>query len=190
MNAASVHTIHVTVMALIPMERELFQITERWDVEAMCGFLAQPELYWQINDHLSPQPEALNWREYVSRQDVATYAATWEGNIVGYVQFLKRTSVGAEMTVAFREGFRGRIAKTLTLAAMANAFEKKMLLKLWATVPTDNRLALRAAVHIGMRKEGQLTKSIVRADGVRDLVLFGITRDEFLRGHKGNGATP
>ena len=113
----------------------MFGLSERWDMDALCAFLAQPELYWEINDHLSAQPEQLNWPNYVSRHDVATWAATWDGNIIGYVQFLKRTSIGAEMTLAFRENFRGRIAKTLTLAAMAQAFEKKGLLKIWATVP-------------------------------------------------------
>ena len=166
----------------------MYQMSERWDVETVSRFMADPQLYWAINDRLSPQPEQLNWPEYLSRPDVATYVATFYGNIVGYVQFLRRTMIGAEMTVAFRENHRGKVAKTLTLWALAHVFREKRMLKVWAAVPSDNRLALVAARHIGMRLEGKLTKAIVREGGICDLLIFGLTRDEFLEMRFGNGA--
>jgi RimJ/RimL family protein N-acetyltransferase len=84
----------------------------------------------------------------------------------------------------------------MTTYALAQAFKEKGLLKVWGAVPTDNRLALLAARHIGMRQEGVLTQAIVREEGgLRDLVLFGLTKEQFLAGQppprkRLNGAHP
>ena len=148
----------------------------------VANLMAVPELYWSINDRLSPQPDQLNWPEYLSRQDVATFVASYGPHPIGYVQFIRKTSILAEMTVAFMDKFRGSVAKQLTLYAMSLVFKEKGILKIFGTVPTDNRRALYAARHIGMRKEGVLTQAIVREGGLNDLVVFGITKSQFLAG--------
>ena len=149
-------------------------------MHAVAALMSIPELYWAINDRLSPQPEQLNWQEYLSRPDVATYVATAHNQAMGYVQFVRKTSIMAELTVAFLPPFRGNVARHLTLYAIADVFKTKGMLKIYATVPSDNRAALYAARFIGMKKEGQLTRAIVRDGGVRDLVVFGLTKEQLL----------
>jgi RimJ/RimL family protein N-acetyltransferase len=157
--------------------------------------MALPEIYWATHDRLAPLPEVVDWQRDLSLPDVATFTATFRNNVIGYVQFTRRTSIGAEMHVAFRENFRGRVARTMTLHAMATVFRDRGLLKIWGGVPADNRRAQLAARHIGMKHEGTLTQAIVReAGGVRDLLIFGITKAEFLtrtvKRHKSNGTSP
>jgi len=162
-------------------------MTERYNLRAMCEFMARPEIYWATHDRLFPQPEQVNFAPELTHPQTATFAAMFHGNIVGYVQFMRRTSVGVEMHVAFREGFRGLIAKNMTLFAMAQLCQRGIL-KFWAGIPSDNRLALRAAYHIGMRQEGTLTKAIVTEAGLRDLLIYGITKERLLGRSSGNGS--
>lgn len=162
-------------------------ITDRWtagSVNRICEFMRIPELYWSVNDRLYPQPDERDLESWIRQPDVSTFVASWDHTIIGYVQFVRRSSVCAEMTVAYAPQWRGNCARTLTLYAMAELFKSRGILKIIAGVPTDNRAALVAARIIGMRKEGQLTKAIVREDGLRDLVVFGITKDEFLSAAK------
>jgi RimJ/RimL family protein N-acetyltransferase len=169
----------------------MFQISERHDREATAAFMALPEIYWATHDRLAPQPEAVDWQHELSLPSVATFTATFKGNVIGYVQFTRRTSIGVEIHVAFRENFRGKVAKVMTLAAMATMFRDRGVLKVWGVVPADNRLAQLAAYHVGMKLEGTLTRAIVREEGgVRDLLIFGITKEQFLKGRRLNGATP
>jgi RimJ/RimL family protein N-acetyltransferase len=163
-----------------------YNISERYDMQAMCQFMARPEIYWATHDRLFPQPEQVDFTQELYHPQTATFAATFRGQIIGYVQFMRRTSIGAEMHLAFREGFRGKIAKAMTLFALSQIFQRGML-KVWAGVPSDNRLALLAARHIGMKQEGTLTRAIVTNEGLRDLHIFAISKDA-LFGHKsGNG---
>lgn len=164
----------------------MFAMSERYDMQAMCQFMARPEIYWATHDRLFPQPEQVDFRPELCHPQTATFAAMYQGQIVGYVQFMRRTSISAEMHLAFREGFRGKVAKTMTLYAMSQIFQRGML-KVWAGVPSDNRLALLAARHIGMKQEGTLTRAIVTEGGLRDLLVFAISKDALI-GHKaGNG---
>lgn len=164
----------------------MYGISERYDMQAMCQFMARPEVYWATHDRLFPQPEQVDFTRELAHPQTATFAATYKDQIIGYVQFLRRTSIAAEMHLAFREGFRGKIAKVLTLYAMSQVFQRGML-KLWAGIPSNNHLALHAARHIGMKQEGTLTGAIVTDEGLRDLLIFAISKD-MLMGHKfGNG---
>lgn len=167
----------------------MYAVSERYDMEAMCQFMARPEIYWATHDRLFPQPEQVNFKQELCHPQTATFAGLYEGQIIGYVQFNRRTSIGVEMHVAFREGFRGRVAKNMTLYAMS-LMRFRGILKFWAGIPSDNRLALLAARHIGMTQEGTLTKAIVTDGGLRDLLIFGITKERLLGHSSGNGAMP
>ena len=161
-----------------------YEISAQWKeghVPVIAAFMREPRIYWAINDHLAMQPESWNIEEYIKHPDVQTYVAAHNDMMIGYVQFVRRTSMCGEMTVAFAPHWRGGIAREMTRYAMAEMFRTGSLLKIFASVPTDNKPAIFAARHIGMKQEGRLTKAIVRADGLRDLLIFGVTRDEFLR---------
>lgn len=161
-----------------------YAITDRWtqgSVERICQFMRIPDIYWGVNDRLYPQPEERDLESWLKHPDVATFVCSSDQTIIGYIQFARRSSICVEMTVAFARHWRGYVARGMTLYAMAEMFRKNGILKIFAGVPTDNRGATWAAHHIGMKCEGRLTKSIIREDGVRDLLIFGITKEEFLK---------
>lgn len=162
-----------------------FGATDNFNHEAMQDFMRMPDIYWSATDALAPQPEAVDFATHLVHQDTWTLAITYSSQyIVGYVQFIKRTSVGAEIHVGFHPNFRGKVAKAAIQYAIGLAFGVKHLVKLWATIPSDNRPAIALARAIGFQPEGRLRQSIMRGEskwgkaGLKDLVLLGLSRDQ------------
>lgn len=154
----------------------MFSATDQFDPYKMQAFCRRPEIYWAINDAMSPQPEAMDFISHLMSQYTWTVAAQWDGEIIGYVQFVQRTSVAAEMTVGFHPQARGRVARTFTEYAIGRAFTERGLLKLCAVIPADNRRAIVAAYVMHFRLEGRLRNSVVRDGGLQDLLVFGLER--------------
>jgi RimJ/RimL family protein N-acetyltransferase len=155
----------------------VFSATDQFDPYAMQEFMRRPEIYWAVSDTMSPPPEAMDFIGHLTSPYVWTVAALWQQDIIGYVLFETRTTVSAVLHVAFLEGARGQVARAFTQHAIGRAFTERGLLKLWAFVPTDNRRALMGARHLGFHEEGRLTKSIMRNDGLRDLIVMGLEKD-------------
>lgn len=158
-----------------------FAVTDRFDAEAMQAFMRRPDVYWSSGDALMPPPEAMNFVEHMAHPDVYTLAATHAGHVVGYVQFNRRTSIGAEIHVGFHPQYRGFVAKRVIEYAIGLVFRDKGLLKLWATVPSDNRAAVLGAKAIGFVVEGRIRNAIVRDVGgggppLADLIILGLSR--------------
>lgn len=159
-------------------------VTDRFEPEAMQAFRRRSDLFWEGADALSPPPESLDFIAHMLHPDVWTVAGVIAGHIFGFVEFNKRTSIGAEIHVGFHPQFRGRIARAVTLYAIGLAFKERGLLKLWAPIPSDHKAALMAARLIGFRQEGRLTRAIVRravaVDGsppLADLVLMSLSKE-------------
>ena len=144
--------------------------------------MRHPDIYWPTRDAIAPQPENVHF--IFDDPEVWTVAALWDGHIIGYVQFIRKTSIGAEVHTAFMPEFRGKPAKAIGQFAIAKAFTEKALLKLWAPIPSDNRPAMMAARLMGFRVEGRLTRAIIRGDsrwgkaGIYDMVLFSLNRGD------------
>jgi RimJ/RimL family protein N-acetyltransferase len=161
-----------------------FAATDNFNHEAMQDFMRIPEIYWSAADALSPQPEQIDFVGHMSHPDTWTVAIHYGEFIVGYVQFIKRTSVGAEIHTGFHPNFRGRVAKEAIQYAIGIAFSVKHLLKLWAIVPSDNRPAIVLARAVGFEPEGRLRQAIMRGEskwgkaGLKDLVILGLSRDQ------------
>lgn len=168
--------------------------TDQFSPEAMQALRRRPDLYWAMSDALAPPPENVDFIEHMLHPDVWTVAGTLNGYVFGYVEFVRRTSIGAEIHVGFHPQFRGVIARAITQYAISRAFGEKGLVKLWAPIPSDNRAALFGARHLGFREEGRLTAAIVRNtdDGgppLRDLVIMALSkRTNSPRGHPGERA--
>lgn len=161
--------------------RSPFQVTDNFDVGAMDSFMRTPEVYWSAVDALAPQPEEIDFTGHILSRDVLTYACTFQDTIVGYVQFIKRTSIGGEIHTGFHRQFRGKIAKSFIQYAIALVFRDKLLVKIWAMIPSDNKPAIYLARHIGFAHEGRLKDAVVRSvkgggPPVRDLVIMGLRR--------------
>jgi L-amino acid N-acyltransferase YncA len=144
----------------------------------MQEFMRRPEIYWAVSDSMSPAPEQMDFIGHLTSPYVWTVAALWEGSVIGYVLFETRTSVSAVIHVAFHPQARGMVARAFAQYAIGRAFTERGLLKLWAFIPTDNKRALFGARHLGFHQEGLLTKSIMRSDGLRDLVVMGLEKGQ------------
>lgn len=153
-----------------------FSATDQFDPQAMQAFMRQPEIYWATSDRMAPPPEVMDFIGHLMSPYTWTVAAKWEQTIIGYVQFVQRTSVLAELHVAFHPQARGLVARTFTGYAIARAFTERGLLKLLAVIPSDNRRAVMAAHLMHFRLEGTLTCAIVRESGLRDLLLFTLEK--------------
>jgi RimJ/RimL family protein N-acetyltransferase len=104
--------------------------------------------------------------------------------IIGYVLFVKRTSVGAEIHCGFHPQARGKIAKACIEDAIHRAFTDKGLVKLWGIIPSDNRRAIHMAKTIGFACEGRLRRAMMRGGqmcqdcppGLYDLLIMGMSK--------------
>ena len=120
----------------------------------------------------------------MTHQHTYTVAVHVNHYIIGYVQFVQRTSIGAEIHVGFHPNFRGVIAKAGIEDAIRTVFEKKGILKLWAIIPSDNRPAILLAKAVGFEPEGRITRAIMRGGskwsepGLKDLVILGLNRPD------------
>lgn len=166
------------------MTEAQFGATEHFNLEAMQDFMRVPEIYWSATDALAPPPEAMDFVSHMAHPDTSTIAITYGQFIIGYVQFIRRTSVGAEIHVGFHPNFRGGIAKAAIQYAIGVAFSEKGMVKLWAIIPSDNRPAILGAKAVGFSPEGRLRQAIMRGGshfgeaGLKDLVLLGLSRDQ------------
>jgi RimJ/RimL family protein N-acetyltransferase len=154
-----------------------FAATDTFDVDAMATFMRRPEIYWPASDCLAPPPEAMKFEEHLVSPHVWTVAATFQGHIIGYVQFIQKTTIGAEVHIGFHPQARGKVAKVMFEHAIALAFRDRGLTKLWGIIASDNKPALRMAGAVGFRREGRITNSIVRKhDGegppLSDLIIM------------------
>lgn len=154
----------------------MFSATDSFDPYEMQAFMKRPEIYWATSDSMAPPPEAMDFIGHLRSTYTWTIAAQWDGTIIGYVQFVQRTSVLAELHVAFHPQARGRVARTFTEHAIGRAFTERGLLKLLAIVPSDNRRAVMAAHIMHFRLEGRVSRAIMREGGLRDLLLFGLEK--------------
>jgi RimJ/RimL family protein N-acetyltransferase len=160
-----------------------FGATDRFDREEMQKVMRMPDIYWSMADALAPQPEAVDFVGHMAHPDTWTVAGTYGHHIIGFVQFIRRTSIGAEIHVGFHPQFRGIVAKSIIQYAIGMAFEEKHLLKLWAIIPSDNRPCIALARAVGFQPEGRLARSIVRGPsrwgeaGLKDLVLLGLSKE-------------
>ena len=155
----------------------MFSATDQFDPMEMSLFMRRPDIYWPTSYSMAPPPEAMDFVEHMLKPFTWTVAAMWAGEIIGYVQLLQRTSIMAEVTVSFHPQARGRIARTFFEYTMGRAFTERGLLKLTASIPSDNRRAIIAAYVMHFKLEGRLTGAIVRDCGICDLLLFGLNRD-------------
>jgi ribosomal protein S18 acetylase RimI-like enzyme len=159
-----------------------FNVTDRFDADAMQSFMRQPGMYWPTQDALAPQPDEINFVERMLSPSVWTYAATLGGHICGYVQFVARTSVMSEITAGFHPQCRGRIAKAIAAHAIGLAFRDLGVVKIIACVPADNRPARMVVRLLGFDEEARLHDAIVRpmtdkfTTPLRDIIIYSLTR--------------
>lgn len=155
----------------------VFSATDRFDPFVMQQLMRRPDIFWASADAMSPPPEEIDFVEHLAHPDTYTFAGTYKNTIIGFVRFVKRTTVLAEIHVGFLPGFRGQIAKAIIEYAIAAVFQFKGCRQLLAIIASDNRAAIQMARHIGFKPTARLRDAIVKKDGLRDLVLLTLTRE-------------
>lgn len=166
------------------MVSDLLTITDRFDPNAMQAFMRRPDMYWPSTDALAPPPEAMDFIAHLLHSDTYTLACCVEDHLAGYVKFVKRTSISAEIHLAFLPQLGGRVKKAFGQAAIAKAFGDLGLVNLWACIPSDLRGLIWVAKQVGFEEIGRFPKGIVRqlqpggADPRRDLVLLNLSRSK------------
>lgn len=164
------------------MSEQTFTITDRFDPVAMQEFMRRPDMYWPATDALAPPPDSIDFIAHLLHSDTYTLACCVLDHLVGYVKFVKRTSISAEIHVAFLPQLSGQAKKAFGQAAVGRAFSDLGLINLWATIPSDQRGLIWVAKQIGFVEVGRLPKGIVRplqpggADPRRDIVILNLSR--------------
>lgn len=156
-----------------------FSITDQFDTQAMQALMRHPDVFWPAADALSPPPEQIDFTEHLAHPDTWTVAGMYQGHVVGFTKFVRRTSVLAEVHVGFLVGFRGKVAKALIESAIGAAFRYKGVLTLLAVVPSDNKAALFLARQLGFVERGRIPQAMVRDckdSPLRDLVMLTLAR--------------
>jgi RimJ/RimL family protein N-acetyltransferase len=169
-----------------------FHATESFDIGSMAAFMRQPEIYWAVSDAAAAPPEMLDIESYLSHTHTWTLACCYGETIIGGISFVLRTTICAEAIIGFHPNFRGKVAFQFCRYAIGRAFTDKGLLKLYVSIPSDNKRAIMMAGALGFGREGRLTKAIVRGHilndttrqqftptppGLYDLVLLGLSKE-------------
>lgn len=154
-----------------------FWPADQFPVDQMVAFMRRPDVYWPLNDGLSPPPEVVQFEEHLLNPKVLTIGCMYGQTVVGFVQFQARTSVGAEMTAGFHPQARGKIAKTFCQYAIQRMWTGSFL-SIWALVPSDNQGARVGCRSLGFEEEGRLRQAIARLEppSIRDIIIYGLHR--------------
>ena len=137
---------------------------------------------------------AVHGREYRSGKSVVfavTLAAT--GALVGAVGLTiarEHRHAGLGYWIG-RQYWGGGLATEAARAVLAYAFGELDLVRIHAGHFADNPASGRVMQKIGMKEEGRLRRHIFRWGEYRDMVLFGIVKEEWHAGvEKQKGKTP
>lgn len=148
--------------------------------EEMDAFLKIPEIYFVSADDLIPSPEQVDFRPALCNDNRLTFGVTIEDiGLVGYIQYVRRNSIMCEVHAGFLKGYAGKIVKQAGIATLDLVFSHKGMRKVIAVIPADNKAARYSIRQFGFKREGCLTESILRGGQMRDLILYGLTEDEW-----------
>jgi 8-oxo-dGTP pyrophosphatase MutT (NUDIX family) len=110
---------------------------------------------------------------------VLAFACHWQGQRVGRVELLDGGSGDAELIWVVLPEYRDRDIAMRALRLVAQwGFDELRLYRIEAYVDTKDRLALRAALQAGLRREGLLRGSATQEGERRDTVVLGRLRDD------------
>ncbi len=111
------------------------------------------------------------------------FAVRHAGQLIGLVNLdgLDWTNSHAEIGIALTSPDargQGLAAEALRLL-MGYAFHELGLRRLWARVIEDNRASIRLFERAGFQPEGRLREHVLRGGQNRDMLIYGLLRDEF-----------
>lgn len=155
----------------------VLETIDRFPLGDIASFMRHPEIYGAGGDDLTPPAQNVDFEGFITQHNVLTYILPYDRFPVGFVQFVLRNSIMAEMHVGFLPLFRGRVARKAITEALRRVFAEKGVLKVMAQLPSDARAALRLAAVVGFEREGRLRRAILRNGNLIDLIILGVSRN-------------
>lgn len=146
------------------------------DAGVLLGILRDPSVYPWISDDCSPAAEDFDLPSEILSRDLFLVPYV-DGDAAGFAWFHAESAVLCSYHGALLPGFRGVFGVRIGRQVFDHFFEHTSFEKVMALCPSDNRRAQRFNSAIGMQREGLLTKSYLSGGELRDLVLFGISRE-------------
>jgi RimJ/RimL family protein N-acetyltransferase len=145
------------------------------DLALVRQILTDPVVWPHVGDDFAPPRE-----EWTPNDDPRIwYVLAIEGALpVGLFTFLPRSTVLWEVHVAFSRERRSR-GVNIAAGALAWMFENSTAERIIAEIPECNRLAVRLADK-AMRRFAVNEKSFKKGGALRDLVLFGLSKGEYI----------
>lgn len=131
-------------------------------------------------DDMIPPAECIDFEKFLLQANVGTFLLEYKEIPVGYIQFVGRNSIMAEIHVAFLPPFRGKCAKEAIKFSLSKIFREKGILKVIANIAVDCRHTLRLASSLGFKREGRLARSILRNGQLRDIIIMGVEKDVWI----------
>jgi ribosomal-protein-alanine N-acetyltransferase len=154
------------------------------DLDALLRYANNPRIAANLRDQF-PHPytrrDALDYLEYVRTMDVPmSFAVEHGGEAIGGIGFklgmdIARLSV--EMGYWLGEPFWGRGLTTRAVMASSEwAFESYKVVRIFATVFSENAASIRVLEKSGFTPEGVLRRSAIKNGVIRDQVMFAKVR--------------
>lgn len=153
------------------------EVTEMLPPPLVAQFLREPDIFYASGDDMMPPPEEVPFEARMMHPHIATYSVLVDDELVGFVQYERKTFLLCEIHCGFLRGFRGKFAIAVIRRTMASMFLEKGMTSIVAMVPSDNVPAIRLARVIGFAHWGRLRNAVLRGGQLRDYIVLGVTRD-------------
>ena len=154
------------------------------DLDALLRYANNPKIAANLRDQF-PYPytrrDALDYLEYVRTMDVPmSFAVEHGGEAIGGLGFklgVDIARISAEMGYWLGEPFWGRGLTTRAVAASSDwAFENYKVVRIFATVFSENVASIRVLEKSGFTAEGVLRRSAIKNGVIRDQVMYAKVR--------------
>jgi RimJ/RimL family protein N-acetyltransferase len=146
-----------------------------YDLGIVHRILTHPRIWPHVGDDFAGPPEG--WAP-PSDSRIWWVLAMDGGPILGLFTFLPRSTVLWEMHVAMLPTAWGPSAVRAGRLVIPWLFEHSTCRRLIGEVPDSNRLAMRYAESIGFRRFGTNRCAFMKNGALKDLVLFGISKED------------
>jgi len=117
--------------------------------------------------------------EYLQQRGTPTCLFMDGPKTLGFVALESHGRVWTSMHVGFKPGVPGYVKRSNILYAMMSVFETTETRKLTGMVPEFNKPARWMARQCFMQPTGRVTKAFLRDGKLCDLVVYGVSKDEF-----------
>jgi ribosomal-protein-alanine N-acetyltransferase len=154
------------------------------DLDALLRYANNPKIAANLRDQF-PYPykrrDALDYLEYVRTMDVPmSFAVEHGGEAIGGIGFklgVDIARISAEMGYWLGEPFWGRGLTTRAVTASSDwAFENYKVVRIFATVFSENVASIRVLEKSGFTAEGVLRRSAIKNGVIRDQVMYAKVR--------------